>query len=267
MNESDLLSRACETIAGYQALGNQRFEAHGATFLRNAATPRRQDVNSVVLIRGESQAEIEALLQRAETEYAGFGHRRFEVDALTPAPVGARLALEGGFKVEDVLVLVLEGALQTAPGEVEIREVSSEADWAAYRRLDELWWRESNTAYFGPYDPDLHAEMARSFRAKSPAVRSWFAWADGGARAYLSSWSGENGVGMVEDLSTEKEYRHHSLATALIAHCVAEARKGGAGPVLISADVNDTPKRMYAALGFRPLFVNRAYRRLIEQPP
>jgi len=267
MNGSELLSRACETIAGYQALGNERFEAHSATFLRNAATPRRQDANSVVLIRSESQAEIEALVQLAETAYAGFGHRRFEVDALTPAAVGARLTLEGGFKIEEILVLVLEGGLQASPREVEIREVSGEADWAAYRRLDERWWRESNTAYFGPYDADLHAELSRSFRTKSPAVRSWFAWVDGGARAYLSSWPGENGVGMVEDLFTEKEYRHRGLATALIAHCVADARARGAGPVLISADVNDTPKQMYAALGFRPLFVNRAYRRLIEPPP
>ena len=101
-------------------------------------------------------------------------------------------------------------------------------------------------------------------RLKAPAVRSWLVWLDGGARAYLSSWPGENGVGMVEDLYTEQAYRHRGLATALLAHCVADARARGAGPVVIGADVNDTPKRMYAALGFRPLFVSRSYLRLLE---
>jgi len=40
---------------------------------------------------------------------------------------------------------------------------------------------------------------------------------------------------------------------------VAEARKEGAGPVVIVADTADTPKRMYAALGFRPVAISRTY--------
>ena len=48
-------------------------------------------------------------------------------------------------------------------------------------------------------------------------------------------------------------------ARALIHHGVAEARRDGARPVVIVADPADTPKRMYATLGFRPVAVKRDY--------
>ncbi len=99
----------------------------------------------------------------------------------------------------------------------------------------------------------------RSRQAKSPPARHWLACVDGEPRAYLSSWGGVDGVGMVEDLFTHPDFRHRGLATALIHHCVSEARKEGAGPVVIGADPKDTPKRMYAALGFHPVAVKREY--------
>ena len=267
MSDLDLIARACETTAGWLALGNERFEAHGATFIRNRSTTRRQDVNTVILIRSEDDSDIEALIKRVEVEYTGLNHRRFEVDPLTPPQFAARLAFEDGYKVNELLTLVLEGELQAAPVQQDIREVVNEQDWAAYNRLDEMWWRESSTDYFGPYDPDLHAELSRSFRIKHPPARSWLAWVDGGARSYLSSWPGENGVGMVEDLYTEPEYRRRGLATALIARCVADARARGAGPVIIIADPKDTPKQMYRALGFRPLFLHRDYLKVPARGP
>jgi GNAT superfamily N-acetyltransferase len=203
------------------------------------------------------------LFSRAEAEYEGIGHRRFDIDPMTPPTFTARLAVEDGYKLNELVVLVLEGELKATPRQVEIREVLTEADWQAYLRLDEMWWRESSTDYFGPYDPDLHAELTRSFQAKSPPVRNWQAWVDGGARAYLSSWEGTNGVGMVEDLYTEPDYRHRGLATALLAHCVADARSRGARPISITADPHDSPRQMYAAMGFRPLYLTRDYTRLL----
>ena len=67
--------------------------------------------------------------------------------------------------------------------------------------------------------------------------------------------------------------RYHALVTdlarcalavnramlALIHRCVADARERGAGPIVIVAGPDDTPKNMYAALGFRPVAVTRHY--------
>jgi predicted GNAT family acetyltransferase len=92
-------------------------------------------------------------------------------------------------------------------------------------------------------------------------VRYFLAHSEGAPRAYLSAWDGIDGMGQVENLYTHTEYRHRGLARALIAHCVADCRARGAGPVLIVADPTDTPMRMYSAMGFRPVALKREWRR------
>ena len=170
MTEAELLAQVCDTNTGFTALGNERFEAHGATFLRNRRTPRKYDANNVCLVRTEDPRDFEELLRRAHTEYAGMQHRQFVIDALTPAAFQARLVLEDGYRASEVLVHVLEGPLIASPRDVEIREVLTEDDWRAYHELDRLWWLESGTSdeAFGPYDSDLHEEMTLSLRVKSP---------------------------------------------------------------------------------------------------
>ena len=82
--------------------------------------------------------------------------------------------------------------------------------------------------------------------------------------AYLASWEGIDGVGQVEDLFTHPDHRHRGLATALLHHGIADCRAHGAGPVVIVADPTDTPKQIYAALGFRPVAIKRSYRKSLE---
>ncbi len=96
--------------------------------------------------------------------------------------------------------------------------------------------------------------------AKSPPLRYWLAYLDGAPRGYLSSWGGIDGVGQVEDLAVQTAYRHRGLATALLHRCITDCRDHGAGPVVIVADPTDTPKRMYAATGWRPVAVKREWR-------
>jgi GNAT superfamily N-acetyltransferase len=269
MSDPELLRLVCETNFGYLAPGNERFAAHDASFIRNRQTPRRHDANLIGLIRTREAREIEALLRRADVEYEGLGHRAWSVDALTPPEFVAQLVLEDGYKHREYLVSVLEGDLNAAPQPVEIREVLTEADWQAYQELDAMWWQQSGASddIFGVHDAELHAEFMQNRRLKAPGVRGWLACVDGVPRAFFSSWPGENGVGMVEDLFCHAEYRRRGLATALIAHCVADARARGAGPVIISSDPADTPKHIYAAMGFRPLYVTRSYTKLIKDAP
>jgi GNAT superfamily N-acetyltransferase len=105
----------------------------------------------------------------------------------------------------------------------------------------------------------LGADMVRVHRGKSPPVRYWLAYVDGRPRGFVASLVGPNATGQVEDLYIEPEMRHRGLATALIHRAVADCRAQGAGPVLIVADGSDTPKTMYAAMGFRPTAVEHKY--------
>jgi len=259
--ERDLLARVCESNEAYLWLGNERWQAFGATFVRNRRTPRRRDANHAGLIRTARPGDFEEVLRLAESEFEGLPHRAFGIDPLTPPFVLARLAMEEGFRSSEGLVLVLEGELQASPRpDVEVREVLTEEDWRLYRELDRLWWLESGTGEdaLGPYDAAHHDEHILNRRLKAPAARGWFACLDGAPRAFFSSWPGENGVGVVEDLFCHPDYRHRGLATALIARAVADARARGAGPVIINADPKETPKRMYAAMGFRPFYLSRS---------
>lgn len=262
--DGDLLERACNAVAGYLQIGNETFEADGATFVRNLRTPRRYDANQASDVRCEDAPAMDRLLARAEVEYAACGHRRFDVDPRTPAQFAARLVLEG-YVPTPGLQLVLEGELRATPRAVDIRLVEDEAGWAAYSRLyaDDL--RETRERQGrGADSTDMVAEFMRYQRAKTPDVRFFLAYVDGVPAAYFSSWPGIAGVAVIEDLFTAREYRHSGIATALIAHCVQDARERGAGPVVIGADPTDTPMRMYAAMGFRPLFMKLNYVRRVN---
>ena len=92
-----------------------------------------------------------------------------------------------------------------------------------------------------------------------PAGRLWLARVDGRDGAHLSSWPGENGVGKHEDLLTHPALGNRGVALAVIHHGVWDARERGAGPVVIGARPEDTPKRLYARLGFRPFCVCRSW--------
>ena len=98
----------------------------------------------------------------------------------------------------------------------------------------------------------------------SPPVRYWLAYTDDGPRAFFTSWTSNDGIGVLDDLFTHPDYRHQGLATALVHHCVADSRARGAGPVALEADPKDTPKRMYAAMGFRPLSLSHEYLKTFE---
>jgi GNAT superfamily N-acetyltransferase len=246
------------------ALGNEVFEAEGALFVRNRALPAVHDANHVGRVTACAPDEIDRLLARAHREFSGCGckHLRFDLDLDTPPQFEARLALEG-YRRNDALVMLLEGELRGKAKPFEIRPVESETDWAAYGALHEIDWQ----AYAERTSPGAAEEasawtaaaMLQSRRLKSPPARFWLAYLDGAPRAYLFSWEGTKGVGQVEDLFTHPDYRHRGLATALIHHCVADARAHGAGPVVIVADPTDTPKEMYAAMGFLPVAVKRSW--------
>ncbi|MCH7709883.1 MAG: GNAT family N-acetyltransferase, partial [Myxococcales bacterium] len=84
---------------------------------------------------------------------------------------------------------------------------------------------------------------------------------------YFASGPGRNGVGMVEWLFTAPQQRRRGFATALVAHAVRDARARGAGAVLIGASAagDGVPRRMYEALGFRPVCLTHEFTRQVKR--
>ncbi len=257
----DFIRKALATNAANLALGHEVFDADGARFVRDRAVPDIRDANHVTRIDVSSDDEIVRLLARAECEFAGFPHRRFDVDCTTPPAFEARLQLEG-YERGESLVMLLEGELRGDAKPFEIRPVEDEAAWDAFHALQRVGWSEY-TARIGRESEHaaVGERMFQTVRGKCPPVRYWLVYDGGKAVGHLNSWEGIDGVGQVEHLAVLTEHRHRGIATALLHHCVADCRAQGAGSVVIVADPTDTPRQMYAALGWRPVAVKREYRR------
>lgn len=260
MTNDALIAAALDVNAANLALGHEVFDADGARFVRDRAVADIYDANHVTAITASTEREIDTLLSRVEREFAGYRHRIFHTDHRTPPPFEARLALEG-YERKDALVMVLQGDPAGEAKAYDIRLTDGDAAWASFEALHMLDWLEARSREGQDPATDAGARMARSNRVKSPPVRYWLAYDDDAPRGYFSSWEGVVGVGQVENLFVRKEYRHRGIATALLHHCVADARAHGAGPVVIVADPTDTPKRMYAAMGWRPVAVKHEYKR------
>jgi GNAT superfamily N-acetyltransferase len=261
------LEAVIATLLGYFELGNEVVAARRARFVRNPACADIYDANHGTAVRATTADEIDEVLRAADALFPAARHRTFKVDPRTPPAFEARLLLDG-YAATPELQLLLEGPLQApTPPPMAIRPVDDPADWASLSRLTRRdHEEEAATAGRPVWPPSLTAEMVATKRAKAPALQFFLASVDGVDCAFFSSWPGIDGVGKVEDLFTAPEHRRRGIASALIAHAVADARTRGAEAVLIGADPADSPKAMYAALGFVPVCVLRSYTRVRGSP-
>ena len=92
---TDASRKALAVNQALLALGNERFEADCATFIRNRSVPEIRDANHVAHVAASTPEEIKRLLARVEREFQGFPYRRFDLDFTTPPGFEARLAFEG----------------------------------------------------------------------------------------------------------------------------------------------------------------------------
>ena len=255
----ELLTRAYDSIVGWLACGHETRTQPLAQFTRDPRTPVVYDANFAAFVRARSEDEIETMFSAADSMFRELDHRQFLWDPGMPVEFEARLKLDG-YRADELVVLVLEGPLLSQGPKVDIRPAESDADWEVLFQLHRQDHEEEVTKGFhDAWDESVTRQLVDSKRVKAPDVQYYLARVDGVDCAFFSAWPGENGVGQIEDLFTNEAFRGRGIGTALIATCVANARARGAGPVLIGARPNDTPKHMYAALGFRPLCVERRY--------
>ncbi|MEX0666113.1 MAG: GNAT family N-acetyltransferase [Acidimicrobiia bacterium] len=256
----ELLARVFETVLGYLALGNEVIDGPLGCFVRNPDAPNVYDANHGTRVRASTPKEINTVLERSDELLSASRHRQFIIDGATPPTFEARLALDG-YERRDELAMLLEGDLAggSAPRGVTIRPVESDADWASLQDLFRMDHVEEAQEGREPISDETTRQVVATKRYKAPALAFWLASVKRTDCAFFSAWPGTNGVGKVEDLFTHPDYRHRGIATALIRHSVDDARARGAKGVNISARIDDTPKDMYAAMGFRPLCVIRSW--------
>lgn len=264
---TDDATRASRTHLAQRALGFHTARGPGFRIVRNATTPLIYDANYVDQVEAGAADEPGRFFEALDAAHAGLKHRKVVCDPRTPPVVEALLAAHG-FEAETLVQMVLPGAwparsLRRVAG-LSIEPVESEADWAELVELQHLNFGERcGQRGVPPFERAVAEQMVASWRAK-PQMTFWLARQGVEPCAYVGSWPGlEIGdgprLGMVESLFTLPWQRHRGIATSLIARGVEHVRARGAGPVLIGADILDTPKQMYLNLGFRPVCLTREW--------
>jgi GNAT superfamily N-acetyltransferase len=238
------LRAVLRTLDAYHALGAQSSERRGALFLRNDACPRVYDANHVRAV-ATPDAHVARMLDVVDRFYADRDYRAVRSDARAPASLEAKLLLAGYERTGGEIVMTLDGDVRGRAADVRIAPLASEADWDAWRAVKAQDAR-------APWFAEIGDEWMRHVRSKPPHAAYVGAF-DGGALLGFFSAFVHDGVGHLEDLLVAPSARNRGVATALVAHCAENARRRGAKLVFVPAAHDDTPKAMYAAMGFAPL--------------
>jgi GNAT superfamily N-acetyltransferase len=240
----------CETYRAHTAIGVEVIDGPGCRVLRSDDAPDVYDVN---FLEVGPEATLETALAFLEKQLGVRAYRNVRTDPFSPPEFAAELMLRD-YVPDPTLQLLLEGdLLGSAPEPYDIRPVAGRAAWTELARLfreDHIETDQKRGTQV--FSPALSEQIFETHRRTSGEVRFFMVWIEGQAVAFFSSWPGRNGVGMVEDLFTMPAHRNRGIARALIHHCVADARTRGADRILIGAEPGDTPKHIYAAMGFRP---------------
>jgi len=227
--------------------------AHGVAVF-TPAHPTKWDLNLLVVddAAGTSAAELIEEAERLQAP-AGLRHRKVEVlhggDALVQG-----FETAGGWAAERLTVMALRGADVRGTAEADVREVEFEA----IRPLMIAWYGESMSEAEAHDLADSDADTA------SAAGARFFLVERDGEPAACCTLLGHDGVGQVEEVYTAAAHRGHGLASAVIRTAIAASRERGDDLVMIMADADDWPQRLYERLGFEIVDV---YRTFTKKPP
>ena len=228
--------------------------AHGIAFF-TPAHPSKWDLN-LLLVEDASGTSAEQLLAEAERLQApaGLRHRKIEVQSGGDALVDGFVA--AGWSAERVVVMLLRpGADQRGEAAAPVREVG----YTAVRGLMEQWYGESMSAAEARDLGDADADTALT-----SGTRFFLAERDGEPAACCLLLASDHAVGQVEEVYTAKPHRGAGLASAVIRSAIVAALERGDDPIMIMADADDWPQRLYERLGFRTVDVYRSFTR---KPP
>jgi GNAT superfamily N-acetyltransferase len=216
--------------------------------VRDLRCPDVYDANHVR--RVPEAVDPPAFLAALEAAYGSCGHRAVRLD---PRSGGGALEAElllRGFACELQILMALGDELRGRRGAAEIRAATAAGDWDAFARLKQAEFDGDGLRLPG-------ATWRDHLRRKCPPVATWLARLDGEPVGFFSELV-RGDVALLEDLYVLPSVRRRGVATALVAHCVDDARRRGARTCFLSARADDTPREMYARMGFRAVGVTRS---------
>jgi ribosomal protein S18 acetylase RimI-like enzyme len=231
--------------------------AHG-TAVFASDVPGFYAYNAVRVEGPDPGLSVEALAAASDDLLAGLAHRQLEVED-EAAGVRLRPAFGAlGWDTERLVWMELTGAPARPPGGAAPVEIG-EVPFARTRPLREAWFTGSG------WTPT--PEAARAFMALEERVgartgqRALLAWGPAGEPIGYVAFSHRGRTADVDQAYVDPDHRGAGVGGALITAAVAAA---GADSTFIVADDEEEAKRLYARLGFAPVWIQHQFTR---RPP
>lgn len=248
---------AAELVEQFWSLGAETIDLGLGRLVRSPSAPEHPLGNFLTSVRVSDEGQLISLLAEVAS-VAGMPCRRILLPPGTPQCVEALLALHD-WRLDTQLQLVLPASDPAAPAAVALEQVHAEEDWLAIEELFRIDHIEQDRRAGRRERPVADTHSAVLLRRSLEPVSYFVTRRTSRMAGCIGLWIRSDGVAMIEDLFVHPDVRGQGIATRMLRGVISIARHRGAGPVLIGAEVDDTPKRLYARLGFRPTAVTRSY--------
>jgi GNAT superfamily N-acetyltransferase len=240
-------------------LGHTSVPAPFCHIVANPALPDVWDANHADAVSAQTEAEIDSVLAAMEDHLAHTRWRVAHTDGFTPDVFLARLAHEDYQERPVTIQMALRGPLTDRGAVIDLRPVSSDADWGELHKLVALDFAEGRKTGDLDLSSDFVASAIAAHRSKGSAFSFHMAILDGDVVAYGAHALAPNGVGMIEDLFTLPSARRKGVATSMIAAFADRLHDSGSHTIFLGALASEAPKRLYGRLGFRPVGLARTW--------
>lgn len=225
--------------------------------MRSPAAPGHPLGNFLTSLRVTSDDQLGSLLAGVEA-ITGAPCRRVLIPPRTPPAVEALLVLND-WSLDTQLQLVLPGSVAVEPAALMLERAQGDEDWRSIEELFRVDHIEEDRRA-GRAQRSVSATRAAVLLRRSLVPVTYFvAHRDSRAVGCIGVWARADGAAMIEDVFVHPGARGGGIATEMLRFAIGVARERGSGPVLIGAEVDDTPKHFYARFGFRPTAVTRSY--------
>lgn len=237
------------TVEAFWSLGGRQQMLDGGMLVRHEAAPAHPLGNFMCRLRTRTCDDLDALLLTARTFPP---IRRVLIDRATPSVVEAHLVARD-WTLEHQLQLVLPADVEAPAADETHGPALDDSDWTAIEELFRLDHLEEDRRLGRPArGQEETAAAVRLRRSLGGTVEYLLARRAGAVIGCTAVWVSDEGVGLIEDVFVHPDYRGQGIATGLLRDAVQRARGRGAGPIVIGAEPDDTPKHLYVGFGFRP---------------
>jgi GNAT superfamily N-acetyltransferase len=211
--------------------------------------------------------DADAIMRLADEHLGHRGHRHVVLD---DGPAAERLApgfLDAGWTIERIVYMswCREADRPPRPGVArEISDAEAREHQLAFS-AEEQASAPSPDGLVGAVERSLVGTLVAGQQAlRAGTMARCFGAGENGqlaASCVLFLERDRGGIAMIDEVGTLSAYRRRGLGRAVVAAALDSARASGCTPIVIPADHDDWPKRLYARMGFEPLGIQASFTR------